>query len=390
MTIPPPPHDIAEGGSIANLIHSIGQSFGSHDAFLPPLAQPSVLSALATARTVVLLLFDGLGCAQVQAHVPHGALAHAGCATLSSVFPSSTAPAISTIASGLDPAAHAVTGWLLWSECHDAVVRPLPSDRRAQPDRLIEPNRLHRWTALSQRMQRPCLVLQPSHIADSPFSQFAWQGASRLGYRRLDDLQRAIVAQAKLMQDRQGGFIYAYLPHFDSVAHEHGWLSKPASETARAFDQFFSRLRAPLETQGVLLLATADHGFVDIAPHRQLQLQHFPDLARCLAAPLWGEPRVAFCRVRPECGPSFRQLVQQHLAHAFDLFESAALAQAGWFGPSMPSPALRARIGDFTLIARDAYTLVDRLPGEQSHTFVGMHGGISAAEMQVPLALATR
>jgi hypothetical protein len=390
MIIPPPPHAIAQGGSIANLIHSIGQSLGSGDTFLPPLANPSVISALAEARTIVLLLFDGLGHAQIQTHLARGALASADCATLSSVFPSSTAPAISTLASGLDPAAHAVTGWLVWSESHQAVVRPLPSDRRGQTDALIDPGTLYCWTALSQRVQRPCVVLQPSHIADSPFSRFAWRGASRMGYRRLQDLERTIVAQTQLMQHQAGGFIYAYLPHFDSVAHEHGWLSRQAFETAQTLDALFARLRSPLESLGVLLLATADHGFVDIQPRQQLQLQHFPDLARCLAAPLWGEPRVAFCRVRPELTSVFLDHFQQQLAHAFDLYESQALAQSGWFGSSTISPALDSRIGDFTLIARDGYTLVDRMPGEHAHAFIGMHGGPSAAEMKVSLALAAR
>jgi hypothetical protein len=390
MMIQPPPHAIAQGGSIANLIQSIGQSLGSGDAFLPPLEHPFIVSALSQARTIVLLLFDGLGCAQIQTHLPRGALAGAHCATLTSVFPSSTAPAISTLASGLDPAAHAVTGWLIWSESHQAVVRPLPSDRRGQPDALIDPDTLHDWTALSQRVQRPCVVLQPSHIADSPFSRFAWRGASRLGYRRLQDLERTIVAQTQLMQHQAGGFIYAYLPHFDSVAHEHGWLSRQAFETAQTLDALFARLRSPLESLGVLLLATADHGFVDIQPRQQLQLQHFPDLARCLAAPLWGEPRVAFCRVRPELTSVFLDHFQQQLAHAFDLYESQALAQSGWFGSSTISPTLDSRIGDFTLIARDGYTLVDRMPGEHAHAFIGMHGGPSAAEMKVSLALAAR
>lgn len=385
---PEAPHAIAQGGSIANLIGSIGRRFGDDQGTLPPLSQSSVIASLAQARTVVLLLFDGLGYAQLQAHLTHGALANATCDMLTSVFPSSTAPAVCTLASGLAPSEHAVTGWLLWSQRHGSVVRPLPSDRRGEVDSLVAPAELHGWSALSQRVRVPCLVLQPSPIADSPFSRFAWAGASRLGYRSLSELQREVVAHATLMQQQRGGFVYAYLPHFDSVAHEHGWLSQAAGDTARALDQLFSSLRAALDRQGILLLATADHGFVDIASSKQLRLEQFPALGRCLATPLWGEPRVAFCRVHPWLIEEFRVVCRRDLSGAVDAYDSDTLARAGWFGPPPNGQHLSSRIGDFTLISREGYTLVDRLPGERMHAFIGMHGGTSAEEMQVPLAMA--
>ncbi len=70
-----------------------------------------------------------------------------------------------------------------------------------------------------------------------------------------------------------------------------------------------------------------------------------------------------------------------------DYHRSEALIEAGWFGLGEPSPQLRRRIGDYVLIARDNYVIYDRLDHEAPWSLIGVHGGLSAAEMWVPLAV---
>ena len=65
---------------------------------------------------------------------------------------------------------------------------------------------------------------------------------------------------------------------------------------------------------------------------------------------------------------------------------SERLVAGGWFGPGPVSSQLRGRVGTHTLIARERYTLVDRMPGEDPARFVGMHGGIDPDELTVHLA----
>jgi len=60
----------------------------------------------------------------------------------------------------------------------------------------------------------------------------------------------------------------------------------------------------------------------------------------------------------------------------------------GWLGPGQAHPGLRDRLGDFVLIPRGRAILRDWLQGEERHTHVGVHGGLSTAEMTVPLVVA--
>lgn len=401
LPLPSPPWAGGPGGCIVDLASAIAGRFRADRTLagvpvaidsLPSsangLADAKVASAIATARHVVLVLFDGLGNRQVDTLIPDGAVARCRSAALRSVFPSSTAPAITSFSTALFPAEHANPGWFCWSEATGSVVRTLPMDVRAAPDQLVTVDGLWDWRATSLQFGVPVVAVQPHFIADSTFSRHAWAGARRVGYRSPDELVEAV--DAAIRAHPGGAFVWAYLPHFDSTSHERGWQSDAAADVARRFDQLFERLAGRLAASGALLLATADHGFVDVPASQQLRLDDFPEIAALLERPLTGEPRVVYCQVRAGCHQAFEALAHGRLGHAFDLVPSGALVQAGWFGPGAVSPRLAGRIGTHTLIGRDRHTLVDRLPGEPEPAFIGMHGGIHPDELSVPLAAACR
>ena len=145
-------------------------------------------------------------------------------------------------------------------------------------------------------MASPSVAIQPEAIAESAFSRYAYRGARRIGYGTLDDLHDRIV---EAVDGAQGGFVYAYAPQFDTAAHRHGCRHPEPGRVISDFQKLFERLCESLARREALLLATADHGFVDIAPERQLTLGDHPALEALLARPLVGEPRVAFAEPLP-------------------------------------------------------------------------------------------
>lgn len=375
-----------QGIGIEHLAAWIGARFGTAAPDGPPvpawLAQP-----LADCRSLVLLLLDGVGVRQIADHAPHGALAQARIATLRSVFPSSTGPAITALASGLPPHRHANPGWFAWHPGLGRVVRTLPSDCRGDPAGPFDPGGLWGWSPLTAGMDTPPTVIQPGFIADSAFSRYAYRGAYRTGYRDLDELHDRIVAAV----DRTaGGFVYAYAPQYDTAAHAYGCRSAEAAGVLVAFDALFARLAESLAGRDALLLASADHGFVDIAPERQLVMADYPVLAGLLARPLVGEPRVAFAEPLPGALDEFLGRAAESLGHAFDAYPTADLLAAGWFGEGQADPAFLVHSGRVALVGREGWSLVDSVPGEVASNFIGMHGGMAPDEMTVPVAAMRR
>lgn len=390
------PHD---GRCVVDLAAAIASRFGavrpeaegSRGTGADPLsslADLRVARAIGEARHVVLLLFDGLGDRQLSGLIPGGAIAAARSSSLSSVFPSSTAPAITSLATASFPAAHGNPGWFCWSDELGAVVRTLPMDLRGVSDSPIEAGALWDWQSASVGFDVPVVAIQPDFIAESTFSRHAWSAARRIGYRSVDDLLEAVEGAVRGAPD--GAYVWAYLPQFDSVSHEKGWQSEAASAVARRFDGVFARLAERLRDTDALLLATADHGFIDVPAAQQLRLADFPEVGARLVRPLTGEPRVVYCYARDGEHQAFERAARAALGFAFEVVPSRMLVEAGWFGPGAVSPRLAARIGSHTLIGRDRFTLVDQMPGEAPASFVGMHGGIHPDELGVPLAAVRR
>jgi hypothetical protein len=107
-----------------------------------------------------------------------------------------------------------------------------------------------------------------------------------------------------------------------------------------------------------------------------------------LMRPLSGEPRVAFCHVRPGCVEAFMAAARELLAEHADVRPSSQLVEQGWFGPGTAHPCLAERAGDVALVMKRHATIKDHLPDEKRHVLIGNHGGVTADEMLIPLVYA--
>lgn len=377
------------GGSIANLMRTLADACGAPAPPQAPLAARYGVEATALARTrnVVLLVVDGLGARRLEAH-GSGALRTEAGMRLSSVFPSTTAAAIPTFMTGLTPAQHALTGWHMWLDEVQAVAAILPLTPRAgkafaeTPAELTEKLFAHR--PLYAGMDRPAWVVSPQEIAFSPFNAFHSRGAETLAYADLAGLMQTLAGLVRVPGRK---FVYAYWPLLDSISHRHGSDSREARATLAAFCDAFDALVATLAGSDTTLLVTADHGFIDSPPPRVVQLDDHPGLAVLLARPLCGEQRVAWCYLQPGAAADFERYVDRRLGEAAEAVPCARLIEEGWFGPAPAHPRLASRIGDYALLMRENWTIKDWLPGERRYSLLGVHGGTSADEMQVPLVV---
>ena len=183
-------------------------------------------------------------------------------------------------------------------------------------------------------------------------------------------------------------FTYAYWPEFDHLSHVKGVNSRAVKKHLAELDAGFEELLHRLKGTDTMLLVTADHGFVDISPERIVSVSDHPDLRETLRLPLCGEPRAAYCYVPSDYRRAFLDYVDSELSEYAVCVESETLIEQGYFGPGVSHPGLRDRIGDYTLLMRDGYAIHDTMPGDQPPAMIGMHGGCSSAELQVPLIVA--
>ncbi len=338
---------------------------------------------------VILLVIDGLGDHYLIQEGRGSALHAARKRVLTSVCPSTTASAVTTLMTGVPPAVHGLNGWFIHDRRFGGVIAPLPLRTRGglplEAFRLTQ--RLFPAPPMFHHACRPVNLVSPADIAYSRFSLHHARGTHIEPYGGLDDFGAAIVAMADALAD-SGGLIHAYYPTFDALSHIYGCRSPEAGACFARLDELFVRLLRALAGRDVRLVVTADHGFTDASASRCVELAPGGEVARMLAAPLFGERRLAFCKVREGAETAFEAWASAELAGKAVAVPSAAFLASGLLGPGEAHARLCERVGSHALLMEPGWTILDHVEGETAHAMIGVHGGLSADEMQVPLILA--
>jgi len=372
------------GNSIVNLMASIEIALGGDNEYVP-LAGLEI-EQLTAARTIVLLVIDGLGYHYLNDRGEHTNLARQARAPLTTVFPATTAAAITSFLTASAPQQHAHTGWFTYFEEVQRVVAGLPCTVRGS-GALISGRKLGQLfdaQSLFQRSDRSNFVLSPESIAFSTFNRHFSRGAEIVPYVNLREMFDYLGA---ICQRRSRNYVYAYWPELDRIGHAYGMQSREAHRHLLELDKALAGFVRANGGHGTVLLTTADHGFVDSGPDHCIWLHDYPELVQMLAQPLCGEPRAAYCYVRPQYAQDFTVEAGGTLEGAMQVVASADLVTQGYFGLGTAHPALGRRIGDYALLAQDAYSIKDCVDGERQYMQIGVHGGNSDAELFVPLVI---
>jgi hypothetical protein len=370
-----------DGGSLVNLVASVVASRGGK-----PLHETlRNFSVAADATNVVLLIVDGLGDNYLARRGSGSELARRRRRALTSVFPSTTASAITTSYTGRTPLEHGLTGWYAYFGEAGCVSACLPfrsrGDMTSLATRGVSAEDIFTVPSLFGALPVRSIVVTHRDIIDSQYNSVHCRGAERLGYTTLDELVAQVAAAVKSSDQRK--FVYAYWPLYDQVAHRFGCESAQAAREFEAIDVAFGALLRRLAGTDTIVLATADHGFVDVPPEKSLELPIA--MLPMLKLPLCGERRVVYCHVHAPL--DFAKRAQDWLQDKADVMPSQRLVDEGWFGPGEPHPRFAERIGDVALVMRDRYTVKDWVTGESRHLHIGNHGGTHEDEMSIPLIL---
>ena len=294
-----------------------------------------------------------------------------------------------TYLTGLAPRQHGLTGWHMYFKEADAVAAVLPLlVRQGEPSAptMLLPRLLFQHPSFFDTIDRPSWILSPASIVDSGFSRYHSGRATRVRFTTLPQMFETTSSIVRGGLRRK--YVYVYYPELDSLSHIHGVSSEKVAAHLSELDEDFDRFLTQVAGTDTLVLVCADHGFIDAPPKRLVNLDDHPQLAKQLRQPLCGEQRVAYCYVRPGMESAFEDYVRSRLAHCAALYRSEDLVARGWFGPGAGHPLLLDRLGDFTLVMGEDWTIYDWLPGVRRYSLLGVHGGVSADEMYVPLLMA--
>ena len=398
----PPDYD---GGSLLNVAVTVLDLVGARDETDPPPLRALDPDLRKGVRQVVVVLADGLGTAQLRALCAAGdtpfiasLLARAevrdGAQLIeaTTIFPSTTAAAITTLNTARTPQEHGNIAYFIWLEEFAQVTQMLrwgPGvNRRGSyfDDQRIDPRDYVKVGSVHGRIRQrggASWVIEPEIFRAEAMTRMHAQEAAYAGYALPSSMS---VRLRDLLERRPWGdtpaYVYAYWAGIDSVAHLSGPRSPEHATEAALFDRALERALGGRESGDTLVMLTADHGHAATDPDRLIDLIGDRELRDLLRNPIAGEPRLAF--LHTDKADRVKQHLERRYPNTFFVFDRDEAIEAGLFGRGDPEVA-RRRIGEVcAMLGDDRAASIVKVDG-QIFRHRGSHGGMSPEEMNIPV-----
>jgi len=391
-----------EGYSIANLGATIAKLLDRDPEGMAPSLPSEAWSHLSgDVRNIIVVLLDGTGYRYMERALEDERVGLAGLAErgqlvpLTSVFPTTTMTALSSLWTGTTPSQHGFLGtcMLLPEQGVLANLLKIAPAAGGPMGSLMgmgwNPATFVPVPFLAERLL-PTGVKTVGHLLgmhlQGGLTKLFLRGVSELhGY--IDHTDMWINLRHTIEEpSEEPRLINVYWTGTDDAAHTYGpgdeRFAAALSEVLRSMrEQFLERL-SPSAREGTVLLITADHGQIDTPPQNVVSLSNHPKLNESLLLPPGGEPRAAYLYAKERSIGAIADYVGQYLAGRFDLVETDTALAAGVWGPKPLGTSWRKRLGDYLLLARGQDQLV-YTEGKAAH--LGHHGSLTKEEMLVPL-----
>jgi len=364
MTDAPAPVLPAYGGAC---IDGVVRALLERQSGTPPWLPAPVVGA----RQVMLLTLDGLGWEQLRDRAP---LAPTLCSMvggpITTVAPSTTATALTSLTTSEPPARHGVVGYRVRVGGNDVlnVLRwRVPSGDARQ---LVPP-------AEFQEIE-PFEGTRPPVITRAEFSETGFTGAHLAGVRLYGwRMPSTLVTWARRLLADGEPFVYGYYDGIDKVAHEYG-IGDAYDDEVVAADRLVADLLAVLPP-GACLVVTSDHGQVDVGDRIVALGPAVMDVTSLLS----GEGRFRWLHARPGLEARLTETARELYSEQAWVRERDEAVAEGWFGGPLSSDAA-TRMGDVVIAPFAPVAFLD--PADVGEVKLrSRHGSLTSAEMLVPL-----
>ena len=379
----------------ATILHSYGVKYGEH------LLPWKISERIKGYGKIVVLVMDGLPYDLVLSIFPVNHIT-GDLFPLTSVFPSTTASALTTFHTGLTPQEHGIPEWHVYFEELDMMFEALPFRPANEEDRnrflkmRVKPKELFGWQTVYQKLKKKgvkSFTFTRRRWLGEAYAREALKGSIPVGYISLADL---VVKLRKILTENLDlAYIWIYWNLLDSVSHVYGFLTEEAKTEVFLFlsaleREVIGKLKKSLKD--TLFLLTSDHGQITVNPMNTIYLSAFQKLRSNLRLRKdgrrllpGGSPRDLFVYIKEDKVEEVAIFLEEKLRDDALVLRSEEAIKKGLFGKGKVRRGFKSRIGDLVIIpVRDRLVWYRRRKGDDLRD-PGYHGGLSREEIIIPL-----
>lgn len=335
----------------------------------------------APARSAIVIVADGLGRGNLTQRAAYARFLTERMTkrdAARTVFPATTAAALSSLFTGVLPGEHGIVGYRVRVPGTTSAPNQLTGWERDG----LDPRSWQRAQPIFERESaagRRCFVVSRAQYAGTGFTTATVRGAEFVAASGI--AERLALAEA-LADAHEGALVYAYIPELDVIGHAHGWESDRWSAELEALDAELRRWDRQL-APGIGAVLTADHGMVDVPPHRHILLGESDDLLNDVET-IGGEPRMLHLYAADGAADRVASRWRASESDRSWVMTRTEAIDAGLFG--LVHPDVAPRIGDVLVAARSGVAYYDdRSADKKPQRMIGQHGSLTDQERIVPL-----
>lgn len=359
---------------------------------------------------VILLLVDGFGWKKftelsdkypfLDLLIKNGVVSK-----ITSQFPSTTSAQITTINTGLNVSQSGVYEWNYYEPELDTVITPLlysyagSKERNTLEASDIMAEKIFPYSTFYSWLQAKNISsfqFINNEISKSPYNIALSKGSTIIPCGTFPETLTNLTDH--ILTNRQKSYYYIYFGNYDSVAHTYGPDSGQANAEAEIFlysmqKLFMEKLSGRLKN--TLFIMTADHGQTSIDPQTTVYLNlKFPEIIPWIKQNKKGEHIVGagscrdmFLHIKEENLDEAQKFLSEKLSSIAIVYKTTDLIDQNFFGNTAPSALFMNRVGNLVIVCKPHETVWWYEKDKFEIKYRGHHGGLSADEMEIPLAL---
>ena len=353
--------------SILSYIASIRSYFGLNSSYKQNTKFSDYINYI-NPRKIVLFLVDGLGANFVWKKLDDQDFLkdHMKFKT-STVFPSATTAATTSIRTGKSPCENAWIGWSQYfKEYNDQII--CFRNKGFYSEKIYDEDVGHKLLPVQYIEDE----LNDKGIkAKTVFPSFIKGGS--------EDINGICNQTLAAVNKDECRFVYAYWDKYDSYMHEHGPNSKICDAYLKHINYELENLSNKLPDD-TLLVVTGDHGQVEV--HEEINLcgskyEKYFRLKPCL------EPRAYTFYIKEGMAQDFEVEFKNEFEDKFILLSHEQVLDTKLFGDRDLHPKFEEYIGEYLAIAKT--NSIFAYKENYVEPFKGQHGGMMDDEMMIPI-----
>lgn len=358
---------------------------------------------------IMMLIVDGLGYDYYEHLAKHSEffkriLDNDRLAPLTSVFPSTTPAALTTLYSGLTPQEHGLLEWYTYFEEFQRIIMPMQFrvSWEDEVNSLVndggKPSHLYQHVTAYQLLQDANVesyIITPSRFVPSIYNDAVMHRAIIKTY---DTMEQMFSLGKELVGEKHNSLISLYWGDIDSTGHKYGPGSAEylyqIEVLAKAFDQYFAT--ADQDQGPHLFMMISDHGQIPVNLEKLTYLEDIFDFNKYLYVNQrqeiivpYGSPNDVFLLTNPHRTEELMEILRADLSGIAEVWFTRDLLSMKYFGLYEPTEIFSRRVGSVCIIPYPGHHVWFEYAGSKEYSQKGLHGGLSRSEMLVPLAVST-